>query len=82
MKQEVKTETGHWDIDNAAFTHVTASFNWNKTANENFEEMKPLRNFQKPPHNLIFLGSEARPAHKADNLTAIYEPIVKVMWDP
>jgi hypothetical protein len=28
------------------------------------------------------LGSEAGPARKADNLTAIYEPIVKVMWDP
>jgi hypothetical protein len=25
---------------------------------------------------------EARPVRKADNLTAIYEPIVKVMWDP
>jgi hypothetical protein len=31
---------------------------------------------------MIFLGSEARPARKADNLTAISEPIVKVMWDP
>jgi hypothetical protein len=29
-----------------------------------------------------FLGSKVRPAHKADNLTAISEPIVKVMWDP
>jgi hypothetical protein len=25
---------------------------------------------------------EARPVRKADNLTAIYEPTVKVMWDP
>jgi hypothetical protein len=31
---------------------------------------------------IIFLGSKVRPARKADNLTAIYEPIVKVMWDP
>jgi hypothetical protein len=31
---------------------------------------------------IIFLGGKARPARKADNLTAIYEPIVKVMWDP
>jgi hypothetical protein len=31
---------------------------------------------------VIFLGSKARPARKADNLTAIFEPIVKVMWDP
>jgi hypothetical protein len=29
-----------------------------------------------------FLGSKAWPARKADNLTAISEPIVKVMWDP
>jgi hypothetical protein len=28
------------------------------------------------------LGSKARPARRADNLTAISEPIVKVMWDP
>jgi hypothetical protein len=32
--------------------------------------------------DLIFLGSNAQPAHKADNLTAIFEPTVKVMWDP
>jgi hypothetical protein len=25
---------------------------------------------------------QQRPARKADNLTAIFEPIVKVMWDP
>jgi hypothetical protein len=25
---------------------------------------------------------EARPVRKADNLTAIYEPIIKVMWEP
>jgi ABC-type cobalt transport system substrate-binding protein len=30
----------------------------------------------------FFLGSKARQARKADKLTAIYEPIVKVMWDP
>jgi hypothetical protein len=29
-----------------------------------------------------FLGSKARPACNADNLTAISEPIVKIMWDP
>jgi hypothetical protein len=29
-----------------------------------------------------FLGSKPWPARKADNLTAISEPIVKVMWDP
>jgi hypothetical protein len=28
------------------------------------------------------MGSKARPARKADNLTVIYEPIVKTMWDP
>jgi hypothetical protein len=28
------------------------------------------------------VGSKARPARKADNLTSISEPIVKVMWDP
>jgi hypothetical protein len=29
-----------------------------------------------------FLGSIGRPARKADNLTAICEPIVCRMWDP
>jgi hypothetical protein len=28
------------------------------------------------------LGGEGRPAHKADNLTAICEPIVYKMWEP
>jgi hypothetical protein len=27
-------------------------------------------------------GGEERPARKADNLTAICEPIVYIMWDP
>jgi hypothetical protein len=27
-------------------------------------------------------GGEGRPAHKADNLTAICEPIVYRMWEP
>jgi hypothetical protein len=27
-------------------------------------------------------GGEGRPARKADNLTAIYEPIVYKMWEP
>jgi hypothetical protein len=26
-------------------------------------------------------GGKGRPAHKADNLTAIYEPIVQKMWE-
>jgi hypothetical protein len=30
----------------------------------------------------IYLGGKARPAHKADNLTAICEPIVWKMWEP
>jgi hypothetical protein len=30
----------------------------------------------------MFLGSKGRPAHRADSLTAIYEPIVQKMWDP
>jgi hypothetical protein len=30
----------------------------------------------------LFLGSKARPARRADNLTAICEPTVKVLWDP
>jgi hypothetical protein len=29
---------------------------------------------------MIFLGSKGWPARKADNLTAIYEPIVYKMW--
>jgi hypothetical protein len=27
-------------------------------------------------------GGKGRPARKADNLTAIYEPIVEKMWEP
>jgi hypothetical protein len=30
----------------------------------------------------MFLGSKVRLVRKADNLTSIYEPIVKAMWDP
>jgi hypothetical protein len=30
----------------------------------------------------IFLGGKERPAHKANNLTAICEPIVQKMWEP
>jgi hypothetical protein len=29
-----------------------------------------------------FMRSKARPERKADNLTAIYEPIAYTMWDP
>jgi hypothetical protein len=29
---------------------------------------------------IMFLGSKARLVRKADNLTAIYEPIVYTMW--
>jgi hypothetical protein len=31
---------------------------------------------------IMFLRSRARPVRKADNLTAICEPIVYTMWDP
>jgi hypothetical protein len=30
----------------------------------------------------MFLGSNVRPVRGADNLAAIYEPIVWTMWDP
>jgi hypothetical protein len=30
----------------------------------------------------MFLGSKVGPERGADNLTAIYEPIVYTMWDP
>jgi hypothetical protein len=30
----------------------------------------------------MFLGSEARPVRRADNLTAIREPIIYPIWDP
>jgi hypothetical protein len=30
----------------------------------------------------MFLGSKERRVREADNLTAIYEPIVWTMWDP
>jgi hypothetical protein len=29
----------------------------------------------------MFLGSKVKPVRKADNLTAIFEPIVYTMWD-
>jgi hypothetical protein len=28
------------------------------------------------------LVSRARPVHEADNLAAVYEPIVETVWDP
>jgi hypothetical protein len=31
---------------------------------------------------IMFQGSKVRPVREADNLTAIYEPIVYAMWDP
>jgi hypothetical protein len=30
----------------------------------------------------MFLESKVRPVRKADNLTAICEPIVYTLWDP
>jgi hypothetical protein len=30
----------------------------------------------------IFLGVKGRPVRKADNLTAVYEPIVYKIWEP
>jgi hypothetical protein len=30
----------------------------------------------------MFLASKVRPVRGADNLTAIYEPIVWTIWDP
>jgi hypothetical protein len=30
----------------------------------------------------MFLGSRAQPVRRADNLTAICEPIVQTLWDP
>jgi hypothetical protein len=30
----------------------------------------------------MYLGSKVRRVRRADNLTAIYEPIVYTMWDP
>jgi hypothetical protein len=30
----------------------------------------------------MFVGSKVRRVRKANNLTAIYEPIVYTMWDP
>jgi hypothetical protein len=31
---------------------------------------------------IMFSGSKVQPVRGADNLTAIYEPIVLTMWDP
>jgi hypothetical protein len=30
----------------------------------------------------MFLGSKVLLVRRADNLTAIYEPTVQIMWDP
>jgi hypothetical protein len=30
----------------------------------------------------MFLGSKVRPVHKADNLTAVCEPIAQTVWNP
>jgi hypothetical protein len=30
----------------------------------------------------MFLGRKVRPVRGADNLTAIYKPIVYTMWEP
>jgi hypothetical protein len=43
---------------------------------------QPLTELSTRSRKLMFLGSKARPERKADNLTAIYEPIVLTMWDP
>jgi hypothetical protein len=31
---------------------------------------------------IMFLESKKRLVREADNLTAIYEPIIRTMWDP
>jgi hypothetical protein len=31
---------------------------------------------------IMFLGSKVQPVRGADNLTAIYEPVAYLMWDP
>jgi hypothetical protein len=31
---------------------------------------------------ILFLGSKTQLVNRADNLTAIFEPIVQTMWDP
>jgi hypothetical protein len=31
---------------------------------------------------IMFMGSRARPVCRANNSTAVYEPIVETMWDP
>jgi hypothetical protein len=33
-------------------------------------------------NKIMFMGSKVRLVRGADNITAIYEPIVQIMWDP
>jgi hypothetical protein len=61
------------------------------------DEVIRFSNWTKPSRRTVALGStqslkemrtknipgvKGRPARKADNLTAIYEPIVQKMWEP
>jgi hypothetical protein len=44
--------------------------------------IQPLTEMSIRNRKILFLGSRERPAHKADNHTAICEPIVYTLWDP
>jgi hypothetical protein len=43
---------------------------------------QPLTAMSTRSRKICFWGRRARPVRKADNLMAIFEPIVKTMWDP
>jgi hypothetical protein len=42
---------------------------------------QPLTEISTRNRKIMFLGSRARPVRRADNLGAICEPIVCIMWD-
>jgi hypothetical protein len=43
---------------------------------------QPLTEMSIRSRKILFLGSRARAVRKANNLTAICEPIVYIMWNP
>jgi hypothetical protein len=67
--------TGRWRV---RFSMRSLNFSIDVSFPAALGSTKPLTEMS--TRNL--LGAKGRPARKADNLTAIYEPIVQKMWEP
>jgi hypothetical protein len=48
----------------------------------NFVTAQPLTEMSNRSRQIMFLGSRARPEHRADDAAAICEPVVWTLWDP